>query len=370
MMMDLGQPGVVDLATQIQKYQTKPSEVMATCLERVARLNPKVRAFQFTDPAQSMMRAKELDTLSHTGPLHGIPFAILDTIDTRAMPTGWGAQLYDNRVPERNAKCVDTLIEAGAVPIGKTRVPPFALGDSLDPSIDAISFGMAPFALCSGVTPSSVLAAFKPTHGTLDRQGVMTTTDTLDTLFFLARNVPDLSFIATALLGNDGAQSATSDQSAVRIGIPCNANTDASTILDASVTQVTWTVPDLAEAHSTIRSYEAARSRSAEAALGPARVGEALCDLVRVGSMIREQDYNQALQQRETAVKALDQSLKAVDAMLVPTAQSVVAELPHPCVTIPVQNAAPLHLIGARSEDARLLQIACHIFGQTSLGTS
>jgi amidase len=60
------------------------------------------------------------------GILHGVPFAVKDIIDTFDLPTAWGSPIYAGFQAPRNASCVEMLLLAGAIPIGKTVTTEFA----------------------------------------------------------------------------------------------------------------------------------------------------------------------------------------------------------------------------------------------------
>ena len=64
-------------------------------------------------------------------PLYGIPFAIKDNIDLANVPTTAGCADYAY-TPEKSATVVQKLIDAGAIPIGKTNLDQFATGKSND----------------------------------------------------------------------------------------------------------------------------------------------------------------------------------------------------------------------------------------------
>ena len=60
-------------------------------------------------------------------PLDGIPVSIKDNIFVAGMPARWGSLLFRDHVPDRDDVCVERLRAAGAVIIGKTTTPEFAL---------------------------------------------------------------------------------------------------------------------------------------------------------------------------------------------------------------------------------------------------
>ena len=102
-------------------------------LERIAKLNPHLHCFVTVTADMALSQADAMDALlaqdRHLGPLHGIPYGVKDLFDTLGIPTGWGAEPYQDRVPAADARIVTMLRDAGAVLLGKTTVGALAYGD-------------------------------------------------------------------------------------------------------------------------------------------------------------------------------------------------------------------------------------------------
>ncbi|NCB55187.1 MAG: allophanate hydrolase, partial [Epsilonproteobacteria bacterium] len=103
-----------------------PRTLVATIKETIARhaSNPiwiYVLSDEELEPYLARLETQEV----HSLPLYGIPFAIKDNIDLAGIPTT--AACPDFRyVPQTSAYVVERLIEAGAIPIGKTNLDQFA----------------------------------------------------------------------------------------------------------------------------------------------------------------------------------------------------------------------------------------------------
>ena len=152
-------------------------------------------------------------------PLYGVPFAIKDNIDLEGVPTTAGCPDYAY-TPERSAFVVQRLIDAGAVPVGKTNLDQFATGlvgtrsphgacrNAFDPdylsggsssgSAVAVALGQVGFSLGtdtagSGRVPAMFnnLVGVKPTRGLLSAGGVVPACRTLDTVSIFALTGPD-----------------------------------------------------------------------------------------------------------------------------------------------------------------------------------
>ena len=98
------------------------SEALVTdCLLRIEAREPEVQAWQYLDPESALTQAQARDREDGPrGPLHGVPVAIKDIIDTCDMPTGYGSPIYDDHQPDWDAACVALIRTAGAVVMGKT----------------------------------------------------------------------------------------------------------------------------------------------------------------------------------------------------------------------------------------------------------
>lgn len=160
---------------------------------------------------------------STTLPLYGVPFAIKDNIDLAGVPTTAACPDF-SYVPEQSAALIDLLIEAGAIPLGKTNLDQFATGlvgtrspygegkNSFKPdyisggssagSAIATGLGQVSFALGtdtagSGRVPAALnnLVGLKPSKGLLSTRGVVPACRTLDCVSIFALNCDDAAFI-------------------------------------------------------------------------------------------------------------------------------------------------------------------------------
>lgn len=152
-------------------------------------------------------------------PLYGIPFAIKDNIDLAGIPTTAACPDFAY-VPDESAFVVQRLVDAGAIPVGKTNLDQFATGlvgcrtpygatrNSFDPdyvsggssggSAVAVAKGLASFSLGtdtagSGRVPAAFnnLVGIKPTRGLLSATGVVPACRTLDTISIFALDMAD-----------------------------------------------------------------------------------------------------------------------------------------------------------------------------------
>ena len=104
-------------------------EVVTDFLERIDAVNPRVNAIVTLVPERALAEAAAADNArTLQGPLHGMPIAIKDLVDTAGIRTTYGSPLYADHVPNADAWLVRRLRDAGAIVIGKTNTPEFGAG--------------------------------------------------------------------------------------------------------------------------------------------------------------------------------------------------------------------------------------------------
>ena len=256
---------IVETGEWLRKREVSPVELTKYCLAQIEKLNPILNAF-ITVTAESALtqaRAAEAEILrgNWRGPLHGIPLALKDLIDTAGVRTTAASALFKDRIPEEDAKVVRRLKDAGAVLLGKQNLHEFAYGGSSmishydevhnpwDPArIAGGSSGGSAASVAAGLcygaigtdTAGSVrepaalcgIVGLKPTYGRVSVQGVMPLSMSLDHVGPIARTILDAAVMLQAIAGND-AKGANSDDvpvgdylaireqaRPVRIGVP------------------------------------------------------------------------------------------------------------------------------------------------------
>jgi aspartyl-tRNA(Asn)/glutamyl-tRNA(Gln) amidotransferase subunit A len=135
---ELGYLSATEMVERFRAKTLSPVEVNAAVGRRIAKLEPKLNAFAFRDPASAERAARESEARwqkgAPMGPLDGVPVTIKDLFLTKGWPTLRGSTLVARDQPwEEDAPPVARLKETGAVAIGKTTMPEFgwkALGDS------------------------------------------------------------------------------------------------------------------------------------------------------------------------------------------------------------------------------------------------
>src|SRR5438067_677086 len=126
---DLAFTSAAELAALIAQRVVSPVEIVDIVLDRIEKTQPTLNAFMTVcaDDARAAAKAAEAavmrgDTL---GPLHGVPFAVKDLVNTAGLRTTFGSWALADNVPSADSPSVARLKRAGAVLIGKTTTPEF-----------------------------------------------------------------------------------------------------------------------------------------------------------------------------------------------------------------------------------------------------
>ncbi len=163
---------VVELAQGIREGTHTAREVVAASLEAIARLNPQLNAFSAVVAQQALEEAEQRDAQwqagRECGPLHGVPIAIKDENDVAGLPTAYGGAAFTTAATQ-DSEVVRRLRAAGAVIIGKTRMPEFGIWPFTETSANgytrnpwnvlrstAGSSGGTAAAVASGMVPAGI----------------------------------------------------------------------------------------------------------------------------------------------------------------------------------------------------------------------
>ena len=216
-----------------------PVELTQACLQRIEKYNPAFNAFITVTKDQALRSAREAETEIQRGrwkgPLHGMPIALKDNIDTAGIRTTGASQVFENRVPETDAEVARRLKNAGSVLLGKLNLHEFAYGGSSNVTyfgtmhnpwgpdhVTGGSSGGAGIAVASDFcyaalgtdTAGSVrmpsshcgIVGLKPTYGLVSTRGVLTLSWSLDHVGPMCKTVEDAMLMMNAIAGFDALE--------------------------------------------------------------------------------------------------------------------------------------------------------------------
>jgi amidase len=126
---DLAFAGAARQAALIRAGEVSPRELLDNCLERIERLDPVMNAFRVVRAEAARFEAAQADARVRAGeerPLLGVPVAVKDNVDVAGEVTAYGTAAFSTPARE-DAEVVKRLRAAGAVIVGKTNMPEFAL---------------------------------------------------------------------------------------------------------------------------------------------------------------------------------------------------------------------------------------------------
>jgi len=227
---------IAELAAAIRQGKASSVEATTDCLDRIRRLDGRLRAFITVDADGALVSARALDADAAAGrwrgPLHGVPLAYKDLCHIGGLPSSCGTKTAEYFIAEHDATAVSRLAAAGAVTLGKLNMTELALGPfgdnahhghaqnpwraghasggSSSGSGVAVAAGLALGALGTDTGGSIRLpaaccgiAGLKPTYGRVSRAGVMPLSWSNDHIGPMARTVRDAALLLQVIAGHD-----------------------------------------------------------------------------------------------------------------------------------------------------------------------
>jgi len=237
----------------LHSRQVSPVELTQECLARIEKLNLVLNAFITITADSAMAEARRAETEitrgEWRGPLHGIPLALKDLIDTASIRTTAASAVFKDRVPTEDAEVAHRLKQAGAILLGKQNLHEFAYGGSSlvsyfgdvhnawNPehiaggssggSATAVAAGMCYGAIGTDTAgsirePASLcgVVGLKPTFGAVSTRGVIPLSQSLDHVGTIARTVEDAAIIFQAIAKETDVVQGWGSASPVRIEDP------------------------------------------------------------------------------------------------------------------------------------------------------
>ena len=392
---------IAELNRFYDRRELSPVEVTRSLLDRIAAYDGKLHSFIRVTPevalAEAQAAERELAAGRRRGPLHGIPYALKDIVETAGIPTTGHSKLYCDYVPAADAHLVTLLKAGGAVLMGKLATWEFALGG---PSWDlpwpparnpwnpdylpggsssgagaAVAAGFVPGAVGTDTGgsirgPAAVcgIAGLKPTYGRVSRRGVFPNTFTMDHCGPLTRSAEDVALFMQVIAGFDAedlgsedtpvpdyAAALTGSIKSLRLGLiehwyAHGAHPDLPSAMSAAIEVLRGlgaiveplqlsSLRDYTDCKTTISIAELYAIHEKDLKTRPRDFGRILRNRVLPGALIGAEDYVQALRWRTVLAREQAMALKQFDALLTAGALGVAdpadPDLPDRLVSVP-----------------------------------
>lgn len=378
-------------AAAVRSKAVSPVELTRACLDRIAALNPRLNAFITVTAEQALAQAHDReDELSRgqwRGPLHGIPLALKDNIDTAGVRTTAAAKAFADRIPAADAEVVRRLSTAGAIVLGKLNMDECAYGvTSTTGHFGAVQNPWQAGYIAGGSSggPAAAVAArlcygalgtdtggsirqpaaycgvvgLKPTYGLVSARGLIPLSWSLDHVGPLCRTAGDAAMLLQAIAGFDPQDPASVESPPVhyvraldlkmrrlRLGRP---KTMYFETLDPEIdSAVTAAIEVLRELTASVQDVEMPAIPSLELLFveanayfssavqaDPGGFSPGIHALVEMGGRISAAKYSEAKQRLQIVRHAVRQVFNDVDLIVTPTT-------PNLPVTIEASAAAP-----------------------------
>lgn len=379
-MTAVAMPGTLaEAAGAIRAGDTTPTDLVSGVLDRIRAEDQALHCYGTVVEDRARRHAEALDRLLeagvYLGPLHGIPIAVKDNIDTNGIPTTSGAVLDKDRVPARDATVVRRLYAAGAVVVGKANMYEWAYGSpstlwgevanpwchdlssgaSSNGSAAAVAAGLALGALGTDLggsirIPAAMCGIFglKPTTGRVSRVGVVPSASTLDHVGPMTRTATDAALLLGAIAGPDVrdartlagppvadyATEAAAPVEGLRVGVlrpqerfsldamSQRAFEEAQrTFRDLGCSVVEVDLPDLEDARTlmwVISAVEGAEFHREKLLSDGDSYNPEVRALLSTGAFVTAPDYARCQRVRQLLMNQMDAVFRRVDAVLTP----------------------------------------------------
>ena len=225
---------VSQLSELIKNREVSPVEVVEGYLDRIASLNDRLYAYLTVCGDQALQAAREseraLERGEYRGPLHGVPVAVKDQLNTAGIRTTSGTPIFNDFVPDEDATVIAKLKSAGAILLGKLNMTEFgttSLSHAFDTArnpwdlerftggsssgsgaataafLCATSLGEDTGGSVRGPAAWCGLVGLRPTWGRVSRYGLRPGMWSMDTIGPLSRTVEDCALTLQAIAGHD-----------------------------------------------------------------------------------------------------------------------------------------------------------------------
>jgi aspartyl-tRNA(Asn)/glutamyl-tRNA(Gln) amidotransferase subunit A len=374
-----------EVSQLVRSKKISPVQLTQDCLSRIERLNGKLNAFITITAESALAEARaaesEIRRGHWKGPLHGIPIALKDIVDTAGLRTTAASELFKDRIPTEDAEVVRRLKAAGAVFLGKLNLHEFAYGGSSvvsyfgpvrnpwDPNHSAGgSSGGSAVAVAAGLCYAAIgtdtggsirqpasycgIVGLKPTYGRVSTCGVIPLSWSLDHVGPLTCTTRDAALVLQAIAGYDRRDLASTDApvpnyiekisastSSLRVGIPrayfyeeldpeIEAAMEAAFAVLKNITASQRDIPPLAtdgsysswtDPYGAVFTAEAYAYHKDYIEKSPDLYQPATLKRLRVGSDVTAAKYIKSRREMDHVRRSIVQVFENVDVLITPT---------------------------------------------------
>lgn len=372
---------ISEIAPKLKKKELSPVDLTNVMLERIDDVDEQINSYITVMKQEALEDTKraeqEIVDGSYRGPLHGVPIAVKDLLNTKGVRTTSGSKVLADNIPDMDATVITKLREAGAIILGKLNMHEFAFGvtnqnnhygDAKNPwdiertpggssggSGAAVAAGLAFAAIGSDTggsirTPAALCGIYglKPTFGRVSKYGAIPLAWSLDHIGPMTRSVEDLAIVLEAIAGFDSNDPTSvkksvpryqSDRQAnlagMKIGVPTNYFFDfveeeveqsvrnaIASMEKQGATLVDVTIPELSLAEFselvTIQS-EAAAYHHEMLKEKSHLYGNDVRTTLQAGELVTAAQYIQAQQARRKIQEAISRAFAEVDVIAAPS---------------------------------------------------
>ncbi|MCB1467709.1 MAG: amidase [Rhizobiaceae bacterium] len=377
---NLHELSIAEAGSLLRRRELSSEELTRHFLDRIEAINPLICAYVTPTPERAIVDArradKEIAAGVDLGPLHGIPLALKDNIDTAGIRTTSHSHLHANRIPDEDAVVAKRLRAGGSVLLGKLALHEFAFagpawdlpfpparnpwnserfsGGSSSGSGAAVAAGLAMAALGTDTAGSIRFPAtlcgvtgLKPTFGRVSRTGIVPLSYALDHCGPLTWSVDDCATVLNVIAGHDPADAGSAPKQAskswsprvtdvrgLRIGhirhfYDGDEKSDPSVIdamddairvfgeLGAEIRDVTLSsLHDYSACCMTIMFCEALAIHEADLKSSPEKFGAIMRDRLALASLFSAADLAQAYRLRRQLAAEVAAAFSDVDALV------------------------------------------------------